>query len=202
MGHDLTLQAIKVPSLLLERLHAGAFDPELLVFVAYYFDGRRKRGVMWSDFLERDPESEPFVESLEQMLAEDPAIDLRCCHLNRQYSWLHMTLEAVANCEFATWAVLGQEQILPNATSTQGFRIMWNGPETCKNVSAWLADINESELLAAFSIETLQQRRSYKIEQNPEADFVLESVIDSFRRLKGFYQTVVHHQNGVLFDKD
>jgi hypothetical protein len=43
MGHDLTLQALTVPSQLLGRLVEGAIDPELLVFVDYYFDARRQR---------------------------------------------------------------------------------------------------------------------------------------------------------------
>ena len=46
MGHELTLQAIKVPSLLLDRLRAGEIDPELLVFVDYYFDETAKT---WQD---------------------------------------------------------------------------------------------------------------------------------------------------------
>ncbi len=206
MGHELTLQAIKVPSLLLDRLRAGEIDPELLVFVDYYFDERRKRGMMWDDFTLRAPERVPFVESLERMLREDPTIDCRCCHLDRQYSWLHMTLESVdgsdSGGEFATWAVLGQSQISPNAKSTQGFQILWNSPETCAIVDAWLAEIEEPKVRAACNIDILRQKGSYKIQQNPDDEFVIETILKSFRLLKDFYKAVVHHGDGVLFDKD
>ena len=167
---------------------------------------RRKRGKMWDDFTAGAPERVPFVESLERMLIDDPTIDCRCCHLDRQYSWLHMTLELVAGSdsdgELATWAVLGQRQIFHNATSTQGFQILWNSPETCEIVDAWLAEIEEPKVRAACNIDILRQKGSYKIQQNPDDEFVIESIVKSLRLLKEFYKAVVHHKNGVLFDKD
>jgi hypothetical protein len=206
MGHELTLQAITVPSLLLERLKAGEIDPQLLVFVDYYFDQRRKSGKIWNDFADGAPERVPFVESLERMLVDDPKIDCRCCHLDRQYSWLHMMLESVAGSdsdgELARWAVLGERQISPNATSTQGFQIRWNTPETCEIVDAWLAEIEEPKVRAGCNIDILKQKGSYKIQQAPDDEFVIETIVKSFQLLKDFYNAVVHHKNGVLFDKD
>ncbi len=206
MGHELTLQAITVPSLLIDQLRAEEIDPELLVFVDYYFGERRKSGKMWGDFSAGAPERVPFVESLERMLCEDPTIDCRCCHLDRHYSWLHMTLESVAGSDsdgdLATWAVLGQRQISPNATSTQGFQILWNSPETCEIVDAWLAEIEEPNVRAACNIDILRQKNSYKIQQNPDHEFVIETIVKSFRLLKDFYKVVVHYENGVLFDMD
>ena len=206
MGHDLTLQALKMPSLLIDRLMEGVIDPELLVFVDYYFTARRQRGSACEEFLNGAPERVLFVDALEQMLNEEPAIVSRCCHLNRQYSWLHMTLELVpssfADGEFATWAVLGEKQIVPNAKSTQGFRIMWNTPQACELIDAWLADIDEPKVRAACNIDFLRETGSYKIQQTPDDEFVLETVLRCFRLLKDFYKAVVYNKNGVLVDKD
>jgi hypothetical protein len=83
-----------------------------------------------------------------------------------------------------------------------GFRIMWSAPETCELVNSWLADIDEPKVLAACNIDVLRHRGSYKIQQSPDDEIVLESVLKCFRLMKDFYKAVVYNKNGVLFDKD
>lgn len=206
MGHELELQAISAPSLLLDRLHARSFDPQLMQFVSYYYELRRERPADWSNFSQAAPERIPFVEALEQMLKDDPSIETRTCHLDRQYQWLHLSLRWSAASEndrvLADWAVSGEKPIVTEAVSTQGFKIMWNDPDTCELVSYWLSELDEATVRAACDVPELRSHHTYKIEQNPNAPLVLESVIRLFHNLKAFYADVTEAADGVLFIKD
>lgn len=211
MGHDVTLQAVAVPSRLIDSVRDGSVDTELLVFIDYYFEARRERGPRWDNFTKETPSTYSpsrrlFAELVEEMLSENPGIDQRCFELHRQYDWLQTTLGFVAksrgDLDYAQWSVRGEHQISSDARSTQGFPINWNAPETCQMIHLWLDDIDGQEVVAACDVDKLRFLNVYKIMQAADDESVRESVLQNFNALKSFYQLISEAGDGVIVDMD
>src|SRR5256885_1306507 len=68
------------------------------------------------------------------------------CDLDRRFDWLDWSLKRFGPAPLAGWAIGGRQQITPDARSSQGFPIWWNAPDICKDISLFLAGVDEARL--------------------------------------------------------